>query len=592
MDTRAFYQEELATNLAEQAGLKKRDTRFSVLRGMLTVAVFVLIYFAIVQRLPFLWTLASLLIVVFAWILRFHIKLRSRLEHVDRKLGVIRTELNYLGHDLSALDEGSAFRNEDHPYSTDLDVFGKGSLFQRVNRAKSKGARAKLAEELQYLSWELLGEKQAAIRAMVDQPVHLLEFQTILAGLDQDDVKGKVQKWLEVEDTTPWFFARWIRLGLSLVFPIATVWVIAFGGVESIGSLIYPFLFNLLLLGAGIKHIKRQHAAVDAVHKSMAVKSRLIDAFLQWELKSPLMSELRGRFNLEQARADQEFRRLGRIIGQLDGMGNLLGAAVLNGMFLYHAHVFSQLMAWKHRYGLHVLDWLKATEEIEVWVSKAQFHFNHQDFAFPEGVSGNTFSADGIGHPFLKANKRVVNDVVFDGFKLMVLTGSNMAGKSTFLRTLGVNMILASMGLPVCAKRLSISPFQLLSSMKPQDSINDDRSYFQAEVIRLRMVLDRIQEQSPSFLLFDEILRGTNSEDKRNGTRAFLMKLCDQRVVGVIATHDVEIADISMDLPFVFRNNYFKSTFAEGQLHFDYQLRDGVCRTPNATQLLKSHGII
>ena len=121
MDTRAFYQEELATNLAEQAGLKKRDTRFSVLRGMLTVAVFVLIYFAIVQRLPFLWTLASLLIVVFAWILRFHIKLRSRLEHVDRKLGVIRTELNYLGHDLSALDEGSAFRNEDHPYSTDLD---------------------------------------------------------------------------------------------------------------------------------------------------------------------------------------------------------------------------------------------------------------------------------------------------------------------------------------------------------------------------------------------------------------------------------------------------------------------------------------
>jgi len=160
------------------------------------------------------------------------------------------------------------------------------------------------------------------------------------------------------------------------------------------------------------------------------------------------------------------------------------------------------------------------------------------------------------------------------------------------LRTLGVNMILASMGLPVCAKRLSISPFQLLSSMKPQDSINDDRSYFQAEVIRLRMVLDRIQEQSPSFLLFDEILRGTNSEDKRNGTRAFLMKLCDQRVVGVIATHDVEIADISMDLPFVFRNNYFESTFAEGQLHFDYQLRDGVCRTPNATQLLKSHGII
>lgn len=556
------------------------------------VSAWVLIYIAIVRSIPLLWGVAVLLIIVFGWVLRSHVKLRSRLEHVNRKLVVIGAELSYLNYDLAAFDDGTAFQKEDHPYSTDLDVFGRGSLFQRINRAKSKGGRTKLAEELQQLSWKAMGEKQAAVRSISEQPGYLLEFQSILAGLDQNDVKGMVLKWLEAEDTTPWFFSRWMLLGLSLVFPIAAVWLFALGGLESTGNLIYPFLFNLILLGAGLKHIKRQHASVDAVHKSMAVKSRLIDAFLQWDIQSPLMSGLRERFNVEQARADQELLRLGRIIGQLDGMSNLLGAAVLNGVFLYHAHVFSQLMSWKRRYGKHVLDWLETIEEIEAWVSKAQFHFNHRDFAFPEVVSGNTFRATGIGHPFLKEDKRVVNDVHFDGYKLMVLTGSNMAGKSTFLRTLGVNMILAAMGLPVCAKRMSISPFQLLSSMKPQDSINDDRSYFQAEVLRLRMVLDRIEQQTPSFLLFDEILRGTNSEDKRNGTRAFLLKLSDQPVIGVIATHDVEIADVSTDAPSVFKNYFFESNFVSGELHFDYSLREGVCRTPNATQLLKSHGII
>jgi DNA mismatch repair ATPase MutS len=166
-----------------------------------------------------------------------------------------------------------------------------------------------------------------------------------------------------------------------------------------------------------------------------------------------------------------------------------------------------------------------------------------------------------------------------------------MAGKSTFLRSLGLNIILASVGLPVCAKALTLSPFQLLSSMKPQDSINEDRSYFQAEIIRLRSILDHIAQRGPSFVLFDEILRGTNSEDKRNGSVQFLQKLKDYDLVGVIATHDVEISEIKNEHGF-FANFFFESRHVEGQLSFDYTLREGVCRTPNASELLKQFGII
>ena len=197
-----------------------------------------------------------------------------------------------------------------------------------------------------------------------------------------------------------------------------------------------------------------------------------------------------------------------------------------------------------------------------------------------------------MGHPFINANVRVTNSLAFKDFQLVILTGSNMAGKSTFLRTIGINLILTKLGLPVCADRFNTRAYQLLTSMKPQDSLAGNESYFQAEVNRLRKLVDLMQSETKSFVLLDEILRGTNSQDKRNGTMAFLQKIKHYNIVGIIATHDIEITDLTAKEPSTFSNKFFESQLKNDELHFDYKLRNGVCETPNASDLMRIKGII
>ena len=261
-------------------------------------------------------------------------------------------------------------------------------------------------------------------------------------------------------------------------------------------------------------------------------------------------------------------------------------------MFLYHLHVYRSLLDWKKEHGIALLAWLDVQAEMEVWVGLASFAFNNPDFVYPEPSDTPELSAKQIGHPFINKNNRITNDLTFDGFKLVILTGSNMAGKSTFLRSLGINIILSKLGLPVCAKAMRLPQMKLMTSMKPQDSLNDNQSYFQAEIERLKVLVDDLDKGMLSFILLDEILRGTNSEDKRNGTIGFLEKINPKHLMGLIATHDIEIAELTSKSPTIYSNKYFESYQKDGDLVFDYILRDGVCHTPNATQLMKMKGII
>jgi DNA mismatch repair ATPase MutS len=230
--------------------------------------------------------------------------------------------------------------------------------------------------------------------------------------------------------------------------------------------------------------------------------------------------------------------------------------------------------------------------QFELLSSYANYIQNHPQYSWPQKTKAPTLIAKEMSHPLLPAEQSVSNSYSFNDFRQMILTGSNMSGKSTFLRTIGLNLVLAKRGLTVAAKEFAFYPFQVLSSMNPSDNIHENTSYFQAEIIRLKGLLDSINQENTSLLLLDEILRGTNSQDKKEGTRLFLEKIANLNCIGIVATHDVDISNLRQESSDIFAAYYFESTVEGGELKFDYKLREGVCLTPNATSLMRNYGII
>ena len=238
-----------------------------------------------------------------------------------------------------------------------------------------------------------------------------------------------------------------------------------------------------------------------------------------------------------------------------------------------------------------ISDWLEVIGEIEAINSLSNFAYNNPAYTYPNLNSQEQITFSNLGHPMLPDNVRVCNDVTFINQKFTILTGSNMSGKSTFLRSLGINMVLASTGAPVCATAANIHPLDIYVSMRLSDSLSDNESYFFAEVKRLKEVMDAADSKL-TFILLDEILRGTNSDDKRQGTVEVIKKLISKRVIGVIATHDLKVCDTTSDYPTQLINKNFEVEIREGELLFDYKLRDGVCKNKSATYIMKKMKII
>ena len=592
MDPKAFYRslsEDLASEIQEA---RRKDIQWSVIRGVAGVGAFVSFYLSLTTSMSALAWVGSILVLVFALALKRHQAVRERLSFLKAKQKITALEEAYLNGDLSSLDSDTEFRDENHSYANDLDVFGPGSLYQRLSRAKTLGGKSKMQSSLKNLSWERLKDRQGAVSELSRTQLFMLDWRASLEGVENLNIRPGLSSWLGTESSVPWSYRSLVIWPFSFVVPIGFI-VIAITGAWSYLSLVgYAFVLNLILMGAGATYLKRQYQGLDRVHKSLKVYADLIQRFKAFSPESTSLREVHERLFEGEVKAHEEIQRLGDILGRLDTMNNVMGLIILNGTFLFHLHVVRSLARWKQDNGRRLLEWLEIIEELEVWISKGTYAFHHPDFTYPQLVDETGLRAESIGHPFLRSDRRVDNPIDFSEHRLKVLTGSNMAGKSTFLRSLGLNVVLAANALPTCATDFRLSPFQLLTSMKPQDSINEDRSYFQAEVLRLRMILDRMQDGVvPSLVLFDEILRGTNSEDKRNGTMAFLKRLEPMNLRGVIATHDIEIAEISSGSE-TFKNFYFESTYKDGELHFDYKLREGVCQTPNATMLLKNFGVI
>lgn len=593
MDFIALFADRMANGVVELKALKKRDAAYSTFRLVTILLVVGCIYFAVVEHAWQFYIASGLLSIAFIVLIIRHRQLRENITYITNWIAVNKHDFDYIKGDLSAFDTGKEFSNPEHEFSEDLDLFGNKGLFPRLNRLVTDAGKALLAERLKQNSMQNVLEKQEATK---DSAARLDFRHAFLAkgqALENEpNLQQRIQDWAALKADFSFFLKPWVLWPLSFLFALCIVLFALYGNIDQSKYLAIPFFFNLYIFSRHLKRIKLERSYVDTLAKSFLVRGKLIQLIENEGFESKELIALKAKLMLKNKKASVALSELGDILSRLDSMDNAVGATLINGMLLYHLHVVKKLLLWKQRYALKLNDWLDVIAEFDYWVSLGGFAHKHPAFCFPSLDETKEFAAEKMGHPFIDANVRVTNSLAFKDFQLVILTGSNMAGKSTFLRTIGINLILTKLGLPVCADRFNTRAYQLLTSMKPQDSLAGNESYFQAEVNRLRKLVDLMQSETKSFVLLDEILRGTNSQDKRNGTMAFLQKIKHYNIVGIIATHDIEITDLTAKEAGTFSNKFFESQLKNDELHFDYQLRNGVCETPNASDLMRIKGII
>jgi len=347
-----------------------------------------------------------------------------------------------------------------------------------------------------------------------------------------------------------------------------------------------------LIVGRNLKKLKEEHELLSNISPIISMYGELLQLIEKENLSSSYLVLLKEKLKTDKASASASVISLAKLLHRFDTLLNGLGSLLMNGFFLYHVHTLLSLEKWKKESGKYILNWFEVISEFDALNSIANYYYNNADFTFPKVSTEETLEIEQLGHPLISAKKRISNDLNLKDNKFIILTGSNMAGKSTFLRTVGINLILARMGAPVCASKFVFYPFDVFATMRINDSLQDNESFFYAELKRLQQIVEHLKKGKKTFVLLDEILRGTNSNDKREGTRGFIKKMAELKTLGVIATHDLTISQMEQEYPGYLVNKCFEVEIINDELYFDYKLKNGVCQKMSAAFLMKKLGII
>jgi DNA mismatch repair ATPase MutS len=382
---------------------------------------------------------------------------------------------------------------------------------------------------------------------------------------------------------------QWLPLGFALITGLL-IGLAAFNLITA--DLVGYWLFvGLGISGLYLKKINILASNTDKVKDTFRQYASLLDLIENETFSSELLVQKQKKIQSENKKASTIFKEFSKALDALDNRNNLIGAIFGNGYFLSDIRNSYTIEQWIKQYSNKVSDWFEVVSFFDAYNSFANFAFNHQSFVFPEIVTDKSvIKATDLGHPMLKKEKRVDSNLTIENEQFFIVTGANMAGKSTFLRTVSLHIVMANVGLPVCASNSKYNPVKLITSMRTTDSLTDDSSYFFSELTRLKFIVDAIQKE-PYFIILDEILKGTNSTDKAIGSRKFVEKLVASNTTGIIATHDLSLCEIEKELDDV-KNYYFDAEIINDELHFDYTLKEGVCKNMNASFLLKKMEIV
>ncbi len=538
-------------------------------------------------------TLAVLSFAGFIFFMRIHSRVSFQRLLAETLLKINQNEIAFLKREKTPFENGAEFIDFHHPYAYDLDIFGEHSLFQNLNRTASFIGKKTLAELLLHTlpETEIL-ENQEAINELKSKIDWRQEFQA-LAIISQDSKQSyeAIKHWTSFTNNS----LPKVLVALSFILPVTFFGFLAAYFITSrtiiLSYLTYVFIANLIVLGRAVKRIQSEIAKADNVANIIKQYSLLIEKIERESFQSKKLIRLQEQLNFKNAKASQHLKQLSELFSRMDTINNFVTATLFNGTFLFNLHVLKALLKWKEDYASEMNHWVSIIGEIEALNSLANLAYNNEDFVFPEINSDYKIEFKNLSHPLLNTATRVGNDTQFHPQSFVILTGSNMSGKSTFLRSLGINMVLSGIGSVICASEAKVHPLPVLVSMRLSDSLSDSESYFFAEIKRLKQIMDALDNQ-PAFVLLDEILRGTNSDDKRNGTIEVVKKIISKKAIGAIATHDIEVCLTTNEFPDILTNQCFEVEIQNNDLHFDYKLRNGICKNKSATFLMQKMGVI
>ncbi len=539
--------------------------------------------------------IAFLMGFLFVWLIGKQAKQQKELEFDENLLKVLSNEIEHLTEVKNIYDPGTAFADGLHPYTDDLDIFGQSSLFHFVNRCNTQSGKNILAGWFKTSAEKMEIEfRQQAVIELKERIKETFGFRAQLiafAGTELHKLSGSLREGLKEKLA----FVHKNRLKnyvKPLPYLIAALIVGAvFNGIF-LRLLGFFMLVNFFISGVYGKQ-------TNAVYAGFSRSSGQLTAFasvLNWiegkSWKSNYLQKLVASCESESGqKAHQQIASLGKILQQFDYRLNMIVGTILNFLFLWDLRCTIKLAVWQETASTNVTDSFEVISAFEALISLSTLHYNHPDWPFPKITSGFYVEAVALGHPLIAEEKRISNNYSMEHKTVDVITGSNMAGKSTFLRTLGINLVLAYAGAPVCAERLTVSVMKIVSYMRIKDSLNESTSTFKAELDRLKMILVKTASENDVLVLIDEMLRGTNSKDKYAGSKAFIERLVSQQTAALVATHDLQIADLADDHPGLVRNFHFDIRMQNQDMFFDYQIKDGACKTFNASILLREIGL-
>ncbi|WP_264564321.1 MutS-related protein [Flavobacterium sp. N3904] len=536
---------------------------------------------------------AIILFAGFLFLMRIHSKLSFQKKIKTALIQINENEIAYLERKSIPFENGTEFNDFHHPYAYDLDIFGAHSLFQNLNRTATFIGKKTLAKQLlTLLPNEEILKNHKAVQELKEKLNWRQEFLALAkVGQDNESFYKTLLQW-RLYNSKPLSKAAVV---ISYLFPALFVCcLIAYFVTSNTVFLTYSsflFVINLGILGNFTKRIQMEIAQSENINTIISQYSLLVQKIENESFKSEKLKDLQQKFNFKNQKASAHLQKLAELFSNMETIGNFVTALLFNGTFLFNLHVLKSMIAWKKEHAEVLEEWLEVIGEFEMLNSLANFSYNNPEFVYPELNSNYEISFSNLSHPLLNPVTRVGNEVEFQPQSFMILTGSNMSGKSTFLRSLGINMVLSGMGAPLCASQANVHPLPVLVSMRLSDSLSDSESYFFAEIKRLKQIMDEL-EANPAFVLLDEILRGTNSDDKRNGTIEVVKKVIAKKAIGAIATHDIEVCLTTNEYPNILTNKCFEVEISNNELHFDYTLRDGICKNKSATFLMKKMGVI
>jgi len=576
--------------------LQKSYSRIGFIRLFVFLIGLALFYFLFSVNRALAFSAFGLILVLFVFIILYQKRLSDQLKDL-RKLKIIyENEIEVIQGGTNLFGNGEEFIDGKHPFSGDLDIFGNHSLFNLINRSCTFEGKRQLANELSSVEGDIpeIDKRQKAIQELVAK-VDFKEKMLIesIHLKKKKNKKGTINEWLEG------FTFSFLSLeAFHRVFQIASLLMILMIPFAFLFSYAYLILFFVIILSTlfnffHFRKVNQLHSRISKQSEVFANYSRLVSIINDQQFESEKLVSLKNELDKPE-QIIRELKILSRLIEQLDYRLNVTVAFFLNIFLFWDIRKSIQIEKWLIKNHTNVPKWLAPIAEMDALLSMSIFSFNHPEFTFPEFTEEKEvyFNATSIGHPLIPAVNRVCNDYDLKGNGYFdIITGSNMAGKTTFLRTIGFNAILAMNGCPVCAKKLSLSPFRIMTYMRITDSLEYNLSTFHAEIQRIQDILEFTKQKTPCLLLLDELLKGTNSKDRASGTKVLMKHLVDNGSSGLISTHDLGLTKMEHEIEGRIRNFHFDIVNMDDDLDFDYKLKEGVSQTTNAGMLLRKIGL-